>query len=114
MFQPKFKNMFFIAPHKKAAKEMCQPNFFGVRKIKSISKYNEMCVGVWYEMHYWSSNQKMFMRDAKLCDLEIHFVKFNGQYLPVAVGDLSNLKSEAEFKQKFSKKFNDVIAYVKS
>ena len=92
---------------------MCQPNFFGVRKIKSISKYNEMCVGVWYEMHYWTSNQKMFMRDASLCDLEIHFVKFNGQYLPVAVGDLSNLKSEAEFKQKFSKRFNDVIPYVK-
>ena len=92
---------------------MCQPNFFGVRKIKSISKYNEMCVGVWYEMHYWTSNQKMFMRDAKLCDLEIHFVKFNGKHLPVAVGDLSNLKTDAVYKQKFSKRFNDVIAYVK-
>jgi len=105
--------MYFTAPNEKAAKEMCQPNFFGVKRITKIDKYNPTAVGVWYEMHYWSQNQKLFMRDAKLCNLEIHFVKFNRKHLPVAVGDLSNLKTEAVYKQKFSKRFNDVIAYVK-
>lgn len=105
--------MFFLAPNKKAAKEMCSPNSYGYKRIVDVFRANESAVGVYYEMFYWSQNQKLFMRDAKLCGLEIHFVKLNGKHLPVAVGDLSNLKTESVFKTKFSKRFNNLIAYVK-